>query len=114
MVKIYGIKNCDTIKKTLKWMNENQVEHSFHDYRKDGLDKNWLEEALSQLGWENVVNKRGTTFRNLDQAVKDNLTGDNAAQLLIENPAMIKRPIIEADNKLLLGFKEATLKEALL
>lgn len=113
MTTVYGIKNCDTIKKTLKWLTNNDIEHTFHDYRKDGLDEDWLGSAVNELGWENVLNKRGTTYRQLSDEQKSTLNEETALALLIEYPAMIKRPIIQTGSDLILGYNETVLTEKL-
>lgn len=112
-VVVYGISNCDTIKKTLKWLTSNSIEHNFHDYRKDGLTEDWLKSTLIELGWENVLNKRGTTYRQLSDEQKASLNADTALALLLEYPAMIKRPIIQADADLILGYNETVFAEKL-
>ncbi|WP_171052267.1 ArsC family reductase [Vibrio sp. Hep-1b-8] len=104
-ITMYGIPNCDTIKKAKKWLEAEGVEYNFHDYRKQGIDKAMVEAFCQQLGWENVVNKRGTTFRQLSQEQKDNLDQNSAIELLVEQPAMIKRPILVANDTYHLGFK---------
>ncbi|MGD8120667.1 ArsC family reductase [Vibrio sp. TRT 2004] len=104
-ITMYGIPNCDTIKKAKKWLEAEGVEYHFHDYRKQGIDKAMVETFCQQLGWENVVNKRGTTFRQLSQEQKDNLDQNSAIELLVEQPAMIKRPILVANDTYHLGFK---------
>lgn len=104
-ITMYGIPNCDTIKKAKKWLEAEGVEYNFHDYRKQGIDKAMVETFCQQLGWENVVNKRGTTFRQLSQEQKDNLDQHSAIELLVEQPAMIKRPILVANGTYHLGFK---------
>ncbi|MGD8233857.1 ArsC family reductase [Vibrio sp. TRT 1302] len=104
-ITMYGIPNCDTIKKARKWLEAEGVEYHFHDYRKQGIDKAMVETFCQQLGWENVVNKRGTTFRQLSQEQKDNLDQHSAIELLVEQPAMIKRPILVANGTYHLGFK---------
>ena len=111
MTVMYGIKNCDTIKKAKKWLEANGIEFSFHDYRSDGLEQQWLVDAVAELGWENVLNKRGTTYRQLDQEVKDNMNEQVAIEQMLLAPAMIKRPILSANGKLHLGFKDATYQE---
>lgn len=111
MITIYGIKNCDTIKKTRKYFENKGLEYQFHDYRVDGIESEWLSNALSQLDWEKVLNKRGTTFRQLSQEQKDNINEANVAELLKEHPAMIKRPIIDTGEQLILGFYEKHLNE---
>lgn len=105
MTTLYGIKNCDTIKKARKWLEQQGIEYQFHDYRVDGLDISWLTETEQHLGWENLLNKRGTTFRKLADAQKDNLDKDKALALLLEHPAMIKRPVLINKNTYYLGFK---------
>ena len=112
MIKVYGIKNCDTIKKALKWLADNQIPHQLHDYRVDGLDTAWLKQAEQTFGWETLVNKRSTTWRNLDQAVKNSLDCATALQVLTKQPTLIKRPIILQDGKALIGFNEAEYKVA--
>lgn len=104
-ITMYGIPNCDTIKKAKKWLEAEGVEYSFHDYRKQGVDKAMVELFCQQLGWENVLNKRGTTYRQLTQEQKDSLNEANAIELLVEQPAMIKRPILVSGDSYHLGFK---------
>ena len=111
MLTIFGIKNCDTIKKTKKYFDNKGVDYQFHDYRVDGIDKAWLDQVLTQLDWEKVLNKRGTTYRQLSDEQKDNISAQNVAELLIEHPAMIKRPIIAHDDQLILGFSAKQLDE---
>lgn len=102
---MYGIKNCDTIKKAKKWLEAEGIEFDFHDYRADGIDAQMLERFEAALGWENLLNKRGTTFRQLDEADKADLNREKALALLLEHPAMIKRPVLIQGDKYHLGFK---------
>ncbi len=111
MTTMFGIPNCDTIKKAKKWLNEQQIEHEFHDYRKQGVSVDWLNSVEPQLGWEKMLNKRGTTFRQLDEKDKQNLDKESAMRLLAEHPAMIKRPIIEHEGQYFIGFSEAQFKD---
>lgn len=104
---IYGIRNCDTIKKTLKWLDDQAIDYRFHDYRKDGLTSELLQEFVARLGWEALLNKRGTTYRALSEAVKQNLNEPSALRLMLEQPALIKRPLLRMDDTYLLGFDEA-------
>lgn len=106
MIIVYGIKNCDTVKKALKWLSDHHIEHKLHDYRVDGLDKAFLQQAEAQFGWENLVNKRSTTWRNLDEQIKKTLDKSTALSVLAENPTLIKRPIILQEGKALIGFNE--------
>ncbi|MEX3073735.1 ArsC family reductase [Vibrio alginolyticus] len=102
---MFGIPNCDTIKKAKKWLEAEGIAYEFHDYRKQGVDAALVTEFCDALGWEVVLNKRGTTFRQLTQEQKDSLNQENAIKLLVENPAMIKRPILKVNDQLHIGFK---------
>ncbi|MGF1911057.1 ArsC family reductase [Vibrio kasasachensis] len=104
-VTMYGIPNCDTIKKAKKWLEAGNISFEFHDYRKQGVDSEMVAIFCQALGWENVINKRGTTFRQLNQEQKDNLNEQSALELLIEQPAMIKRPILLVNDQYHIGFK---------
>ncbi|MGX2950368.1 ArsC family reductase [Ursidibacter sp. B-7004-1] len=112
MTKVYGIKNCDTVKKTIKWLADNGLSPQLHDYRVDGLDANWLAQMADKFGWENLVNKRSTTWRGLDDDIKNNLSKELALKVLNEQPTLIKRPIVLADNVALIGFNETEYKQA--
>ena len=111
MTTLYGIKNCDTIKKAKKWLDANGIEYQFHDYREDGLEKELLENFEMALGWENLLNKRGTTFRNLPAETKEDIDRDKAIELMLEFPALIKRPVLVHQDNMMLGFKEASYQE---
>jgi len=102
---IYGIKNCDTMKKARTWLEENGAGYDFHDYKASGIDRAHLEDWVGKAGWETVLNRAGTTFRKLPDADRENLTPDKAIALMLEQPSMIKRPVLEHDGKLLVGFK---------
>ena len=105
MTTLFGIKNCDTIKKARKWLEQHQIDYQFHDYRTDGLDEAWLTETEKQLGWESLLNTRGTTFRKLPEQDRQSLDRDKALRLMLEYPAMIKRPVMIHENVYTLGFK---------
>jgi len=111
MTTLFGIKNCDTIKKARKWLEQQQIEFNFHDYRSDGLEQDWLQQAESQLGWEVLLNKRGTTYRQLDESQKQDMDKDKALALLMEYPAMIKRPVLQIGNSFYIGFKPEQYRE---
>lgn len=111
MTTLYGIKNCDTIKKARKWLDSHAIAYRFHDYRIDGLEKTWLVTTESHLGWEALLNKRGTTFRQLTDTQKTDLNKDKALDLLVANPAMIKRPVLIHDGQYHLGFNETQYQE---
>lgn len=110
MIVMYGIKNCDTIKKARRFLEANNVDYRFHDYRADGLDAEFLHSAIAELGWEALLNTRGTTWRKLDGSVRNSITdADSAAKLMLEMPAIIKRPLLCAPGQpMLLGFSESS------
>jgi len=108
MVTIFGIRNCDTVRKARRWLDGHAVEYSFHDVRSDGLSRTQLEGWVEMLGWENLLNRRGTTWRKLPQAVRDTINKRAAVKLMLEQPAMIKRPVLDLGNSLHLGFSEGT------
>ena len=104
-VTIYGIKNCDTMKKARAWLDDHGVAYVFHDYKSEGIARETLEAWMKAAGWETLLNRAGTTFRKLDDAHKENLTEKKALALMLEQPSMIKRPVLETGGKLLVGFK---------
>ncbi|MAM00582.1 MAG: ArsC family reductase [Alteromonadaceae bacterium] len=113
MITVFGIKNCDTIKKTKAWLEANEVPYQFHDYRKDGIDQALLERLESRLGWEALLNRRGTTWRKLPETVRDNIDRQSALAAMLEQPSMIKRPIVIDDNIALIGFDAANWENTL-
>lgn len=110
---VYGIKNCNTVKSALDWLKKNKVEFEFHDYKKSGITPSKLADWSKQVGWESLVNKRGTTWRQLDEAVQKKITSEKAAiDLMLEKTSVIKRPLIEKNGKVvLLGFDEDEYKK---
>ncbi|MEY9167587.1 Spx/MgsR family transcriptional regulator [Sinorhizobium fredii] len=104
-VTIYGIKNCDTMKKARGWLDGRGTTYRFHDYKSEGIDRASLERWCAVLGWETVLNRQGMTFRNLADGEKQNLTAEKAIALMLKQPSMIKRPVLETEGKLLVGFK---------
>src|SRR4051795_5936422 len=102
---IYGIKNCDTMKKARAWLDGHGVPYSFHDYKSDGIAKDKLKGWADEIGWEILLNRAGTTFRKLPDADKEGLNEKKALALMLAQPSMIKRPVLELDGKLLVGFK---------
>lgn len=106
MVTIFGIRNCDTVRKARRWLDGHAVEYRFHDVRSDGLSRTQLEGWVEILGWENLLNRRGTTWRKLPQAVRDTINKRAAVKLMLEQPAMIKRPVLDLGNSMHLGFSE--------
>jgi arsenate reductase len=104
-ITIYGIKNCDTMKKARTWLESKGVAHDFHDYKAKGIDAATLDSWIGKVGWEVLLNKAGTTFKKLDEAQKENLDATKAKALMLEQPSMIKRPVLDVDGKLTVGFK---------
>ena len=102
---LYGIKNCDTMKKARVWLDENCVAYEFHDYKAVGIDRAHLERWCKALGWEKALNRAGTTFRALPEEAKQVSGQDAAIALMLAQPAMIKRPVLEHDGEVLVGFK---------
>lgn len=113
---VYGIKNCNTVKKSLDWLKANEIEFEFHDYKSKGITEAKLKEWIKQVGWESLVNKKGTTFKQLDDAAKAKVKDVSAAiKLMMEKTSVIKRPLIEVKGKVLvLGFDEAEYENTLL
>ena len=101
---IYGIKNCDTMKKARAWLDSNGVLYAFHDYKISGIDQETVERWADAVGWETLLNRAGTTYRKLPEQQKSNLTRARAIELMLEQPSMIKRPVLERGNTLLVGF----------
>jgi arsenate reductase len=111
-VTIYGIKNCDTMKKARAWLDKADIAYSFHDYKTAGIDKDRLERWSKAVGWETLLNRAGTTFRKLPDKDKDALTATKAIKLMLAQPSMIKRPVLETGRALLVGFKPEDYKAA--
>jgi Spx/MgsR family transcriptional regulator len=103
---LYGIKNCDTMKKARAWLEDHGVSYEFHDYKVSGIDRATLEKWAAVAGWETLLNRAGTTFRKLPDAAKSGLTEAKAMKLMLEQPSMIKRPVLEKGRTLLVGFNE--------
>jgi arsenate reductase len=104
-VTIYGIKNCDTMKKARAWLDGHGVAYGFHDYKAEGIDKDRLKQWSATLGWETLLNRAGTTFRKLPDGDKEGLNERKALALMLAQPSMIKRPVLDLGGKLLVGFK---------
>ena len=105
MTTIYGIRNCDTMKKARAWLEGQGIAHDFHDYKQSGVSREMLSRWCAALGWETVLNRAGTTFRALPEAEKAGLDEDGAVSLMLAQPSMIKRPILDKDGELIAGFK---------
>jgi len=104
-VTIYGIKNCDTMKKARAWLDKRGVAYAFHDYKAEGIDKARLEAWAKAIGWEVLLNKAGTTFKKLPDKDREGVTEKKAIALMLAQPSMIKRPVLDVGGKLTVGFK---------
>lgn len=104
MIILYGISNCDTVRKARKWLDERAIAYEFHDWRKDGLNPVQLRAWVDELGWENLINRRGTTWRNLPGATRENMNEVLALAVMEDQPSIIKRPLLELGSRRLLGF----------
>jgi arsenate reductase (glutaredoxin) len=111
-VTIYGIKNCDTMKKARAWLDGHGVAYDFHDYKAAGIERGRLEDWAKAVGWETLLNRAGTTFRKLPDADREGLTEAKAIALMLEQPSMIKRPVLDLGGKLLVGFKPESYEAA--
>ncbi len=111
-VTLYGIKNCDTMKKARAWLDAKGVAYAFHDYNAEGIDRAQLEAWAGHIGWETLLNRAGTTFRKLPDAEKTNLDERKAIALMLDQPFMIKRPVLNIGERLLVGFKPEQYEEA--
>ncbi len=111
---MYGIPNCDTIKKARNWLKTHQIDYQFHDYKKQGTDESQLTNWLQELGWEQLINKRGTTWRKLDENTKSSMNNQAALKVMQNKPSIIKRPLLLLKNQKILGFKEDTYQQELL
>jgi arsenate reductase len=105
MITIYGIKTCDTMKKARNWLDAHHIAYAFHDYKASGIDRDRLAQWCKEHGWETVLNRAGTTFRALPDASKSNLDAGHAIALMLEQPSMIKRPVLDLGKRRIVGFK---------
>ncbi|MDP3334234.1 MAG: ArsC family reductase [Methylococcaceae bacterium] len=105
MFTLYGIKNCDTVKKARKWLDDNGIAYRFHDYRSDGLSSELLTHFADELGWNTLLNRSSTSWRQLSAEQQADLNADKAIALMLTTPTLIKRPILDTSNKMLIGFK---------
>ncbi|KZM51298.1 ArsC family reductase [Labrenzia sp. OB1] len=113
-MKVYGIRNCDTVKKARKFLEEAGMDYTFHDYRKDGVDADRLAAFVGEFGWDTVLNRRGTTWRKLDDEIKDAVVdAASALSVMIEHPSAIRRPIVECETKNFIGFDPVAWEMAL-
>lgn len=108
---IYGIKNCDTMKKAFQWFDKHEIAYDFHDYKKLEVDQAIVAKAFETFGWEETLNRKGTTWRKLPEDVRENMTKAKAMAIALENPSILKRPLIVTGSKMLLGFDAAVLQK---
>ncbi|HDY85278.1 hypothetical protein LCGC14_0646150 [marine sediment metagenome] len=106
MITVYGIKNCDTVKKARRWLEANGVAFQFHDFRDDGIDQKTIDVWLQSVSWETLLNKRSTTWRQVDQAQRDNINRESAIALMLASPSIIKRPVLVKNDIILVGFDD--------
>jgi len=102
---LYGIPNCDTMKKARVWLDQHGVAYRFHNYKAEGIDEATLRRWVDQVGWEKLLNRAGTTFRKLDEADRQGIDADKAIRLMQAQPSLIKRPVLDRDGALTVGFK---------
>lgn len=107
MITLYGIKNCDTVKKARTWLEQHKVDYHFHDFRADGLGEAQVKRWIAEIGLETLVNKRSTTWKELNDSIKDNFNADTAVAVIVENPTLIKRPLLDTGTQRYVGFKDA-------
>lgn len=111
-ITLYGIRNCDTVKKARSWLEERKIDYVFHDYRKAGIDRERLERWCRELGWETLLNRSGTTFRKLPDADRESLDVRKATTLMLDQPALIRRPVMDFGVRLVVGFKPEAYADA--
>jgi Spx/MgsR family transcriptional regulator len=112
MITLYGIPNCDTVKKARVWLDDNNIDHNFHDFRKDGVGADQVKQWIATLGLDTVINKRSTSWKALTDEQKSGLNDDTAVELILESPTLIKRPLLDKDGELQVGFKAANYEAA--
>ncbi|MDH5517236.1 MAG: ArsC family reductase [Gammaproteobacteria bacterium] len=112
MITVYGIPNCDTMKKARKWLEANGIDYEFHDYKKQGISKVKLKDWCKQADWELLLNRRGTTWRKLDDETKTTVNKTLAIDIMAENTSIIKRPVIETGSDILIGFSVESFEQA--
>lgn len=103
---LYGIHNCETVKKARNWLESNKVDYNFHDFRKDGMDKILVEKFLTQIKWDDLINRRGLTWRRLSEKERENINKNNAVSLIIKHPTIIKRPILFVKGNYKVGYSQ--------
>ena len=110
---LYGISNCDTVRKARRWLAENEFDYQFHDFRRDGIDPILVGRLERVVGWEVLLNRRSRSWQQLSDEVRSNMSGEKARQLMVEQPTLIKRPVLEHGNAIVVGFNEALYRSEL-
>ena len=113
MIDLYGIPNCDTMKKARRWLDEHGIGYRFHDYKKEGIDEATLRGWAEKVGWETLLNRRGMMWRKLPQEVRDSIDGESAIHIMLETPSIIRRPVLITGDRMLVGFSEESYRELL-
>lgn len=108
LITLYGIKNCDTVKKARNWLDAHRVEYRFHDFRSDGLERKALESWLRELGWQNLVNRRSASWKALDETTRETMTEGSALTEILKQPTLIKRPLLDTGHERFAGFTAAS------
>jgi Spx/MgsR family transcriptional regulator len=111
VITLYGIANCDTVRKARRWLDQHAIEHRFHDFRKDGLDADTVRHWLDALGWEAVVNRRSTTWKQLDAGEREHMDAESAGAAILDHPTLVKRPVLDTGTDLYLGFSADSYQE---
>ena len=107
MITLYGIKNCDTVRKARKWLDQHGIEYAFHDFRSDGLERDTVASWLDELGWETLLNRRSTSWKALDSTVREGMDDRQALAAIMEQPTLIKRPLLDTGHERHTGFSAA-------
>lgn len=113
MLRVYGIRNCDTCRKAQKWLDANSVKYRFHDVRVDGLEKTDLERWAGSVEWQKLLNTRSTTWRGLPESARKDIDAESALELMLQHPTLIKRPVLEHKRRVIVGFSEKEYAEVI-
>lgn len=113
MITLYGIKNCDTVKRARTWLDKNKFSYQFHDFRADGINAQQVKAWVAELGWESLINKRSTTWKTLGASLKASLNDETIVDVILESPTLIKRPLLDTGTSRTVGFKISEYEELL-
>lgn len=112
-ITVFGISNCDQVRKARKWLEASAVDFTFHDFRKDGLTEEQVQQWVDSLGWEKVINKRSTAWRNIDEEARNNMDADTAVKAAVATPTLVKRPLLAVDDHYIAGFNDQLWQQAI-